>query len=244
MSQHLNTPEGMQPLGQEETFTFSCHSSLACFTECCRMLDLALTPYDVLRLRRGTGLTSTQLLEQYIIEEQEVAEPFPRYYLTMVDDGRASCVFVSPQGCTVYPHRPSPCRAYPLARGIRRISSNHHQEHHVIIKEPHCLGFSESVEQNVERYSRDQQLNEYNRMNDKMTDILQHEAIRQGFIPSEKQIAFFRLALYDLDRFRDHLAAGKFLDVPGAPENQVELEDEDLLLAGMKMVQNLLFSTF
>ena len=109
-------PRHITKLGRSETFTFSCHKNVKCFTECCRMLELALTPYDVLRLRLATGLTSGQLLDEYIIIEQDQGEPFPRLYLTMVDDGRASCVFVSAQGCTVYPHRPSACRAYPLGR--------------------------------------------------------------------------------------------------------------------------------
>ena len=103
------------------SFTFACHPGVPCFTDCCRMLELALTPYDVLRLRKATGLTSRELLENYIITEQDPGEPFPRFYLTMVDDGRASCVFVSPQGCTVYPHRPSACRAYPLGRAAVRV---------------------------------------------------------------------------------------------------------------------------
>ena len=40
----------MEPI-QHGKFSFACHPDVPCFTKCCSDLDLALTPYDVLRLK-------------------------------------------------------------------------------------------------------------------------------------------------------------------------------------------------
>ena len=79
-------PEAVYRLKPDEEFTFDCHPGVSCFTECCRMLELSLTPYDVLRLRKGTGLTSQELHDRFIIEERGDQDMFPKYYLTMIDD--------------------------------------------------------------------------------------------------------------------------------------------------------------
>ena len=82
--------EQFQPIVAEQELTFACHPGVSCFTECCRELDLALTPYDVLRLKRHLQLKSGQFLERYVIIEWEDGQLFPTYYLTMVDDGRGN----------------------------------------------------------------------------------------------------------------------------------------------------------
>jgi len=238
-------PQNVTRLADEETFTFSCHPGVGCFTECCRMLELALTPYDVLRLRKATGLTSGQLLDRYIITEQEPGEAFPRFYLTMVDDGRASCVFVCDRGCTVYEHRPGACRAYPLGRAVRRSNNGQVDDHFVLIKEDHCLGFQEPVVQNTLAYSADQDLVTYNRFNDAVAAILQHDAVRKGFIPSAGQIDLFVLALYDLDDFRQRIRNCRLDDFILSQAEQTKLDsDEELLLFGIDWLSRQLFAAF
>jgi hypothetical protein len=245
MTQPAQLPSHVNRIDRQETFTFSCHGKVKCFTDCCRMLELALTPYDVLRLRMATGLTSGQLLDSYIIIEQDPGEPFPRFYLTMVDDGRASCVFVTKQGCSVYAHRPSACRAYPLGRAVIRREKGAIEEHFVLIQEDHCLGFQEPVSQDVPRYSRGQDLLTYNRFNDAVATILQHDAIRKGFIPSAKQIDLFILALYNIDTFRE-LAQNDQLDtvtLTPADKNRL-LQDEELFLFAVDWLSRQLFAPF
>lgn len=238
-------PEYVTRLDGGETFTFACHTGVQCFTDCCRMLELALTPYDVLRLRKATGLTSRQLLEDYIIIEQDPGEPFPRLYLTMVDDGRASCVFIAPQGCTVYPHRPSACRAYPLGRAAVKAGNGAIMEHFVLMKETHCRGFLEAAQQTPIQYSTDQELSVYNRFNDAIVGILQHDAVRQGFIPSQKQIDFFILALYNLDVFRTILHEDQLESTAlSQPEKNRLQDDEELLLYSIDLVNRQLFAFF
>ena len=210
------------------------------------MLELALTPYDVLRLRRATGLSSGQLLKEYILVEQDVGEPFPRLYLTMVDDGRASCVFVAKEGCTVYAHRPSACRAYPLGRAVKRCDSGRLEEHFVLLQEAHCAGFAEPVNHTAQEYSIDQELPAYSSYNDAVTKILQHDAIRQGFLPSAAQLKLFLLALYDLDTFREMLVNGRLDSLPrnAIEKNTLQRDDEKLLLFAIDWLQQQLFGPF
>ena len=207
------------------------------------MLELALTPYDVLRLRQATGLSSGQLLENYILVEQDAGEPFPRLYLTMVDDGRASCVFVAKEGCTVYAHRPSACRAYPLGRAVMRGDNGTMKEHFVLMQEGHCEGFNELVQQNAQDYSIDQELTTYNHFNDAVAMILQHEAIRRGYIPSAKQIDLFILCLYNIDTFRAMLVNGRLAPLTCNPAEKEVLQDDDekLLLFAVDWLQQQLF---
>lgn len=245
MAEHAQLPEYVTRLDSKATFTFACHKGVKCFTECCRMLELALTPYDALRLRKGTGLSSGELLENYIISEQDPGEPFPRFYLTMVDDGRASCVFVTGQGCRVYEHRPAACRTYPLGRAAIRNEDGGIEEHFVIMKEKHCKGFDEQVAQTALSYSLDQELSSYNKFNDAMAVILQHDTIRKGFIPSAKQVESFVLALYNIDAFREMLLDGRLDTAPLTPLKKQGLQnDESLLLFAIDWVQRQLFAPF
>lgn len=235
-------PDFVEILASGSAFNFACHKGLRCFTECCRLLDLALTPYDVLRLRRATGLSSGEILERYVIVEQEAGEAFPRLYLTMIDDGRGSCVFVSPNGCTVYDHRPGACRAYPVGQGAMRQASGAIDRHFVLVQEDHCQGFEETATQTAEQYCIQQGLADYNTFNDAVASVLHHEKIRQGFIPSPVQQELFLLMLFDLDRLRAMLLKGEFesLDSKTA-EITGQGTDEALLLFAIKLLEERLF---
>ena len=238
--EQLQLPKNVTRIETEDPFSFACHPGVSCFTDCCRQLELALTPYDILRLKRETKLDSTTFLEQFVIQEQETDDVFPRFYLTMVDDGQASCVFVSEKGCTVYPGRPGACRAYPMGRAAIRQDDNSIDEFFVLLKEPHCCGFKEKDEQNSEKYSVGQGLTLYNEFNDQVAAVLQHAKIRQGLRLTPQQIESFVLALYDLDSFRKQLVEGS---LPGSENYDAAAyeEDEQLLLFGVEWLRKELF---
>lgn len=224
-----------------EHFSFLCHRQIGCFTHCCCELELALTPYDVLRLRKATRLHSRELLEKYIISEQHAEEIFPRFYLTMVDDGKASCVFVTPKGCSIYQDRPGACRSYPLGRAASR-KNGRIDDFYVLLHEPHCLGFTEHTIQTVSSFSRSQGLEPYNHFNDLLTAITQHEKIQLGQRISGKQRQNYTLALYDIDTFRARLQEGS-IPCPVRPPGTIFSNDEELLVYAMEWVKKDLFST-
>lgn len=238
-------PEHFHSINNSETFCFACHPAVPCFTECCRQLDLVLTPYDVLRLKNRLKLHSEKFLEQYVIIEWEEGMGFPTFYLTMVDDGRASCVFVTDKGCNIYEDRPGACRAYPVGRGASRDGEGTVTEQYVLVKEPHCQGFEENPEQTASDYFQNQGLAEYNRFNDPLMQLLQHPRIHFGFRPSKAQLDQFILALYNLDMFRQEMADGRIS--MNRPLSTMELQalagnDEELLLLGIRWLMQEFFS--
>ncbi|MDO9041877.1 MAG: YkgJ family cysteine cluster protein [Desulfocapsaceae bacterium] len=240
---HPLLPKNVTRIEKEATFRFSCHPSVVCFTDCCRQLELALTPYDVLRLKKGCGLRSEEFLDRYVIIEQEEHGTFPRFYLTMIDDGRASCVFVSDAGCTLYQDRPGACRAYPLGRAAIRQADNTMEEFFVLLQESHCQGFQELQEQNGATYCTEQGMAIYNHFNDAVAAILQHEQIRQGKRLSENQIEQFILALYNLDQFRTLLFTGQLAGTTEVDDTirQRLVDEEELLLYAIDWLKNILF---
>lgn len=231
-------PENFQQISADQKFTFACHPKVSCFTECCRELDLALTPYDILRLKHCLQLSSAQLLEQYVIIEWEEGQLFPTCYLTMVDDGRASCAFVRPTGCSVYGDRPGSCRAYPLGRGASRNIEGTAIESLVMLREMHCRGFEAGDPQTVGDYLLDQGMEQYNRFNDALLPLVQHPRLQsREFLPTRRQLDQYILALYDLDHFRSEMAEGRIaLLHPLTPQQLKGLtgDDEELLLLGIR----------
>jgi len=222
-----------------ESFSFRCHCAVRCFTDCCRELELELTPYDVLRLRHATGLDSSELHRRYIIEEPCPDNGFPRFYLTMVDDGSASCVFVTKDGCSIYRDRPGACRTYPLGRGVSRSAAGV-SEQFILLKEPHCKGFEESTAQTVESFMDSQELEPYNRFNDMLTEITQYVPAPGGAQLSDNHRRLYKLALFDIDLFRAGLRARHEKAPLGAME-QILDDDEALLEYGITFVRKVIF---
>ena len=102
-------------LSSEDKFRFSCHKGLSCFNTCCADVNIFLTPYDVLRMRRATGLSSGEFLKKYTIPLLG-EEGLPLVVLKMMEDENKSCRFVTPDGCRIYQDRPWSCRMYPYSR--------------------------------------------------------------------------------------------------------------------------------
>lgn len=229
-----NTQPAIHPITADAPLRFACHPQVPCFNECCRELDLALSPYDVLRLKRALGMRSGDFLKQYVLVSREEGQTFPLCHLTMVDDGRASCVFVGPGGCRVYTDRPGSCRAYPLGRGASLRADGSTDEQLVLVQETHCQGFREDCTRTASGFLESQDLASYNRFNDALLRLIQHPHVQdKSFQPTEQQLNRYMLALYDLDRFRQLLGSGTIiLPFPLNTQQQTGLvdNDEELLL--------------
>ena len=162
---------------------------------------------------------------------------FPTCFLTMVDDGRASCPFVTEQGCSVYTDRPAACRAYPAGRGASRQADGTVRERFVLLREPHCLGFVEKQEVTAPEYFVQQELSEYSEFDDQLLLLLQHPKIQAGFRPSQAQMDQFIMALYNVDFFRQEMSDGRIK--MNRPLSALELgalagDEDELLLLGLR----------
>jgi uncharacterized protein len=240
-------PENMRRLAPDEKFRFRCHAGVPCFTDCCRQLDLALSPYDVLRLRAHLGLDADDFLQRHAQIEEDAASGFPHVFLAMEENEEGTCPFVSPQGCRVYAARPGACRTYPLARGAVRLPEGTCREVHVLLREPHCRGFEEGESMDVAAWNADQDLALYNAMNDETTAVLQHPRMRAGFTLDAEQVAACLLALFRADTFRARLLAGSLapaltLTLTEEERRQVREDDIALLRTGIRWLRHVLFA--
>ena len=203
-------------------FRFACHPGVPCFTECCRDLNLQLTPYDVVRLKGRLGLSSDEFLDRHTDCGFDENRPLPVVYLRMSPNGRRTCPFVSPQGCLVYEDRPSACRIYPIAMASRlhRIHGSV-LENYFVLREDHCLGFEEDRRWQIDEWLNDQGLDEYRRQNDLWMAIITHPRLRNDPLPQKQQQMFF-IAAYNLDRFRKMVLQSRFLELFQVERNEIE----------------------
>jgi Fe-S-cluster containining protein len=237
-------PDNVTRLCSRKRFSFGCHPKMACFTECCRELELLLTPYDVLRLSKELKMHSAEFIDRYVVVEDKKGG-LPQLYLGMVNDGRGSCPFISSRGCRVYNSRPGACRAYPVGRGTMLDANGQVHEIHVLVREEHCQGFTEPDSHTVSEWFENQGLNDYNNINDAVLSLLQHEQIHQGMTFTQEHKDNFMLALYKLEEFRKIVASAAFQDkYELSPEEHAEIlsDDLNLLQFGISWLENLLFT--
>ncbi|MBW1988239.1 MAG: YkgJ family cysteine cluster protein [Deltaproteobacteria bacterium] len=196
-----------------QAFCFSCGPGLSCFNACCRDLNQFLTPYDILRLKGNLALSSEEFLGQWADIHTGPQTGLP--VVTLKPAGpEGECPFLSPQGCRVYPDRPSSCRAYPLVRLVgRNRATGQVSERWFLLREDHCRGFEESASITPEQWVESQELLPYNRMNDRfMTVLAAKNRLGPGPLPEGLE-RDFRLACYGLDSFGPLLEQGR---IPGA----------------------------
>jgi Fe-S-cluster containining protein len=241
----MQFPDNVTRLCGLKPFSFGCHPKVSCFTECCRELDLALTPYDILHLCKELKMKSAEFIERYVVLEHDENDVFPVLYLGMVDDGRASCPFIGKNGCKVYNGRPGACRAYPVGRGATLDGNGKIQELYVLVREDHCKGFAEPETHTVAEWFENQGLDVYNRINDEVLTLLQHEKVQKGMRLSRQQIDNFLLALYRLDEFRELVSSLGFQDRFMLTEEErasVLSDDLSLLRFGIRWLKKNLFT--
>ncbi len=235
----MQEPE-LTAIDLDETFQFDCHPGVTCFNQCCRDLNQALTPYDVLQLRRHLNITWTVFLERYAEISAGPSSGWPVASLRFSQGEDKMCPFVTEQGCRVYPARPTSCRLYPLARALQRSRTDGRlTEHFAVLKEAHCRGFEQSKTQTVRQYLEEQQALPGLAANDQLMELIAlKNRLRPGALsPEEQQWAV--MAFYDTDRFKQEIEAARLPNIPPArPDNQ----DDDAWLAwGLTWLRRTLF---
>ncbi|MGO8821501.1 MAG: YkgJ family cysteine cluster protein [Desulfomonilaceae bacterium] len=209
---------------RKDCFQFYCGPSVPCFTECCRKLDLALTPYDVLRLYTRLDKSPSEFLEDYTDIKAVSRHGFPEVFLKMDVDEEKLCPFVSKDGCTVYEDRPGACRIYPLGRASsKNRSTDLNEEFYFVVRESHCRGFERTKNWIVDEWLSDQDLGQYNRLNDKLMELYMLGFRRGSAQFSTQQLQMFMMACYNLRKFREFIFRSSFL-------TKFELSSEDIEL--------------
>jgi hypothetical protein len=232
-------------LGLNSRFNFKCYPGISCFTECCGRIDIALTPYDIVRIKKRLGITSSEFLKIYTRSELDVQSGLPLVFLHMPAETKNKCLFVTPEGCTIYSDRPAACRYYPIGQATlqREEGLGGIEEFYFLIKEPYCKGHEESTEWTVASWRVDQEPDLYDEMNREWKAMmLRRDPDARQAIDEKKQKMFY-LASYDLDNFRRFVLESKFLEIFEVDPKTIQaIRDDDVALMkfGFKYLKYLL----
>ena len=202
-------------LTKDSPFKFSCNDSLLCFTQCCRDVNIYLTPYDILRLRRSLRISSAEFLEEYTHQFVTRVSNVPVVLLKMTPD-TLYCQLVTEIGCGVYENRPWACRMYPLDVDTKE------GEYRPIVGKDRCFGFLEPAALSVGEWLAGQGLQPYVEM-----ERIMQAAMPERFSPEapmKEGLGRLLFLAYDLDSF------SALLDDPSFRTN-FEVDDEKVRLA-------------
>ena len=233
-------------LGPDSKFTFRCHPGVPCFTQCCRGINIILTPYDIILLKNRLQLTSEEFLAIYTEPKLLEKTDLPVVTLKLLDDEQSSCPFVRDDGCLVYTDRPTTCRYYPL--GVASLSHKEgadDQGFYFFVHEPHCKGFEEEGDWTVTSWREDQGVDSHDEINAGWTDLV----VRKRSFPPNVKLTdqakqMFFMVSYNLDKFREFVFESSFLkriEVDAETREKIKTDDVALLKFGVNWLKNLLF---
>ncbi len=234
---------GRPRMTPDDSFTFRCGADLDCFGQCCRDVTIVLTPYDVLRLKRGLRMDSSEFLEKHTLTPRMAGQKFPIAILRMKDEDK-QCPFLCEQGCGVYGDRPWACRMYPLGAAEPKTPTPEDRPFHFILREDLCHGHGQSAPVTVREWITRQGAEEFEMMNGGYKDLTLHDFWDGEKELTEQQAGMFYMACYDLDRFRRFVFETRFLQLFEVDEARVEAmrtDDRELLEFAMQWLRFALF---
>ena len=222
----------------KDKFQFSCHKGLPCFTQCCLRLEISLTPYDIVCLKRVLNMSSEDFLEKYtqIKISEKIGLP-----LVALKKIKGKCPFLENDGCQIYVHRPSVCRLYPLGHAF---SATRKEGVYFLLKEPECLGFKEKKTWTVAHWIESQGLQGYQKMNKDFSELifLKTKFRPHGLTPQETKMFF--MSCYNLDAFKEFVLKSSFLQrfiLTKKEIKKISKDDEALLQLAFKWLKFALF---
>ncbi|MFH1982804.1 MAG: YkgJ family cysteine cluster protein [Pseudomonadota bacterium] len=235
-----------EQLGLDSRFVFKCHKDVKCFTQCCRGINIILTPYDVIRLKNKLELSSEAFLAIYTKPEMLEKTDIPVITLKLLDDAQESCPFVRDDGCLVYTDRPSTCRYYPLGMAsLQHKDGADDKGFFFFVHEPHCLGFEETAEWSVAEWRRDQGVDIHDEINAAWTDLIVY---KRSFPPNvkwtEQTKQMFFMVSYNIDKFKAFVFESSFLKryvVDAETVEKIRNDEVALLQFGIRWLKFLLF---
>ncbi|TAL67384.1 MAG: YkgJ family cysteine cluster protein [Bacteroidetes bacterium] len=223
-------------------FTFSCHPGVSCFNKCCNDVNIFLTPYDIIRLRKRLGITSTEFLDKYTILPIDENLKHPIVMLQMLPD-ELNCYFVDKNGCTVYEDRPWSCRMFPVGAAMPNEAEKS-DEFYFLINEEVCKGFEKGRDWTIEKWMDDQGVKDYNELGELFKEISLHEYFVKGKYIEPVKLEMFYMVCYDIDRFREFVYESTFLKRFNVSKELIEkmkTDDVELLKFGFKWLRFSLF---
>jgi hypothetical protein len=212
---------------------FSCHKGIGCWNACCSNIDITLTPYDIIRLKKRLGTTSTQFLRDYTVPHEFEKDGIAGVKFRPVDGGTA-CRFMTPEGCSVYEDRPTACRYYPVALlSMRKQDEYTDTQSYALVKEEHCKGHEVARTLTIDQYRQEQGVEAYDELARGWRQLILKKKSAGPAIgaPSLKSRQLFFMACYDVDTFRDFVGSEAFNQLfKLEPEMRKMLMEDDVEL--------------
>ena len=225
---------------------FSCHKGIGCWNACCSNIDITLTPYDIIRLKKRLGTTSTQFLRDYTVPYEFEKDGIAGVKFRPVENGTA-CRFMTPEGCSVYEDRPTACRYYPVALlAMRKQDEYTDTQSYAIVKEDHCKGHEVARTLTIDQYRQEQGVAEYDELARGWRQlILQKKSAGPAIgAPSLKSRQLFFMACYDVDTFRDFVSSeafNKLFKLDDEMRKMLMEDDVELMQFAFRFLKQVLF---
>ncbi|MBF0262871.1 MAG: YkgJ family cysteine cluster protein [Magnetococcales bacterium] len=237
----------LQPVRMEgeSHFQFRCHPGVACFNACCANIEIILTPYDILRLRRRLNITAETFLYEYATPYTLAKGQLP-VPLIRLDEDTGKCPFNTPEGCSVYSDRPVACRYYPIGLALMRPdTANTNEEFFYLVKESFCMGHQETTSWTIDSWRKDQGSDGYDARNKGWMEVILKRRSAGDEVRTSMQLSeFFYMASTDTEEFRRFLFQSSFLERFDVPEETIErlrTDDEALLDFAFDWLKTVLF---
>ncbi len=227
------------------TLSFHCHKAVSCFNACCKKADITLTPYDVIRLKDRVGKNSTDFLRQHTVPFRMDQEGLPGIKLKTDESG--ACKFLTVKGCSVYSDRPTACRYYPLGHmSLLASGSKTDETHYFLVKEDHCKGHEEPLQQSIAEYLATQETAPYVEMNREWLQLMLKRRSMGPTVgrPPEVTLQMFFMCSFDMDRFRRFVLSDSFknaYELEDSVYQVLEKEDLSLMQFGVRFMKQAFF---
>lgn len=225
-----------EKMGPYDKIYFHCFPGLPCFTQCCKDVNIVLTPYDVIRLKNAIGISSYNFLDRYAIILYKKKKLLPIVMLKM--DGKdKACPFVSKYGCRMYEDRPWACRMFPL-------EMDEHGTYRFLADEERCLGRKAEKEWMISEWLLEQGVPEYDYVNKKFFDLTKPLKEIEPKIENPRIQDMLFMTLYNLDKFREFIMNTSFLqkfEMDMLKLEKIFSSDIELLMLGIDWIRFGLF---
>ncbi|MBU2648504.1 YkgJ family cysteine cluster protein [bacterium] len=234
----------LKPIADDATFRFSCHPGISCFNACCHEIDVVLTPFDVLRLKKKLGIRSDEFLVKYTTMQTYKDSEIPLLKLTVKDEKRRQCIFLGEEGCSMYECRPTVCRNYPTGVATQDPTAGQSAQPFFIIEEDMCQGHFEGQNWSIPEWKANQGVAELDELNKPWLEMIPRLKSLRLKDDKDQKLNIFIMVSFDQDTFRSFVFESSFLErfeVSQATADLIRKDDDELLKFGFKWLEFVLF---
>ncbi len=230
---HENNPSNILPekLTLDSKIKFRCHPGVSCFTSCCGNINIVLTPFDILTLRKRIGIDSDEFLLRYTKPVFLEKTDMPGVQIHLTEENR--CPFVTDEGCLVYTDRPSACRYYPVGMAnfherSEEAEGQDPEQFFFMVKEDYCKGHEEDKTWTVGEWREDQGTDIRDEINRGWMELVMRRKSHgmQATLSEQAQKMFFMTST-NLEKFKNFIFESTFLDIYEIDQETLDKIKED-----------------